>query len=682
MSAFTAQLARYISIASTQRTDGELLAGFLDRNEEADFAELVRRHGPMVWGTCRRALPDKADAEDAFQTVFLVLIQRGIRLVSSPSIGPWLHRVAVWTTRNVRRRNARQLAKRETLSEEVICAAGHVDLALDIDAALLSLPEKFRSSIVLCHLLGYSRADAAAQLGCAERTLSSWLARGLAQLRERLRGLDPAKALGIAAVAVPLGLTESVVNAAISLRTAAVAASVLSPTVSQLVEGVIRMFWVKKATAVTVAMFTMFAFGVGVGVTTHQLSPAVGGDVPLATALPLPDNAAAADRDADPNVGFQTMVELQTKIDEITANLRRIEVIIDLTTKQLADVKAAGLDKKANESDSLTIQLMNDKLKTALSEKNHYIAELDGLQKTKQKLLERLKALPQKPQPQLTQTVKNPIAPPQDIDKQLEDLKTKLAMMQIETQRAQVEYAARIAAQKKALEDLNAAIARLQREKEKAKEKTDPAAPADKTKSGYLEVTLDIKLGGPGQGLGAAPSTFPYMVKEVGSDGKVVGLVYFTNADVFGRYLTRTLKDSSGPKELRIDIRADAPAEQLKLAMEVCKAAGFKDIVVTKTYLAEKLNEAITEAKLKEDRLLYAQEIQRAYEARQLQLEVQKRLEIQKQQEKVVQDVQDALKQKQVELQKLLEQKEEEIRKLKEAIKLPKKGEPADPKRP
>ncbi|HEV3386821.1 MAG TPA: sigma-70 family RNA polymerase sigma factor, partial [Gemmata sp.] len=165
MRGITTQFIRQLSAAANQRTDGELLDGFLMHNAEADFAELVRRYGSMVWAVCRRALPDQADAEDAFQTVFLVLVRRGNKLLGYPSVGPWLHRVAVWTCRNIRRRNAHRLSKRETLTEAIPAAVTDRDLPLDLDNALLALPEKFRSSIVLCHLLGFSRADAAAQLG-------------------------------------------------------------------------------------------------------------------------------------------------------------------------------------------------------------------------------------------------------------------------------------------------------------------------------------------------------------------------------------------------------------------------------------------------------------------------------------------------------------------------------------
>ncbi len=227
----------------------------------------------MVWGVCRRTLPDYADAEDAFQTVFLVLVQRGKRVVGFSCLGPWLHRVAVWTTRNVRRRNARRLARQSALPEQLATSATNADLSLDLDAALMSLPEKFRSSIVLCHLLGCSARGCCGSTSVVREraTLSSWLSRGLpAQLRTKLHGFDPVKALAIGAVAVPLGTLGfggSCCN--IAAKHAAIASSVLSPTISQLVEGVIRMFWVKKATAASVALFAMFAFGVGIGVSTH-----------------------------------------------------------------------------------------------------------------------------------------------------------------------------------------------------------------------------------------------------------------------------------------------------------------------------------------------------------------------------------------------------------------------------
>src|SRR3954471_17946560 len=74
-------------------TDGQLLGCFIERRDEAAFAALVRRHGPMVWGVCRRLLSD-ADAEDAFQATFLVLVRKAASIMPREMIGNWLYGVA------------------------------------------------------------------------------------------------------------------------------------------------------------------------------------------------------------------------------------------------------------------------------------------------------------------------------------------------------------------------------------------------------------------------------------------------------------------------------------------------------------------------------------------------------------------------------------------------------------
>src|SRR5947209_3005560 len=83
-------------------TDGQLLESFVARRDEAAFAALVRRHGPMVFGVCRRILSNTQDAEDAFQATFLVLIRKGTSLLPRHTVGNWLYGVAYRTALRAR----------------------------------------------------------------------------------------------------------------------------------------------------------------------------------------------------------------------------------------------------------------------------------------------------------------------------------------------------------------------------------------------------------------------------------------------------------------------------------------------------------------------------------------------------------------------------------------------------
>src|SRR5437016_14442254 len=96
--------------------DGELLGRFLERHDEAALAALVNRHGPMVWGVCRRLL-SQHDAEDAFQATFLVLVRKAASVVPREMIGNWLYGVAHQTALQAKRTATRRRAREVQVTE-------------------------------------------------------------------------------------------------------------------------------------------------------------------------------------------------------------------------------------------------------------------------------------------------------------------------------------------------------------------------------------------------------------------------------------------------------------------------------------------------------------------------------------------------------------------------------------
>src|SRR6516162_9976893 len=96
-------------------SDIQLLTRFVAARDEASFAALLRRHGPMVLGVCRRVLRDFHDAEDAFQATFLILARKAASVAKRESVGCWLYAVACHTALEAARANARRRARERHL---------------------------------------------------------------------------------------------------------------------------------------------------------------------------------------------------------------------------------------------------------------------------------------------------------------------------------------------------------------------------------------------------------------------------------------------------------------------------------------------------------------------------------------------------------------------------------------
>jgi DNA-directed RNA polymerase specialized sigma24 family protein len=89
-----------------QLPDHRLLQQFCDQRDEAAFAALLYRHGPMALAVCRSVLGNEADAEDAFQATFLILARKAPSIRKATSVGSWLPGVAYRTALKARAQSA------------------------------------------------------------------------------------------------------------------------------------------------------------------------------------------------------------------------------------------------------------------------------------------------------------------------------------------------------------------------------------------------------------------------------------------------------------------------------------------------------------------------------------------------------------------------------------------------
>jgi RNA polymerase sigma factor (sigma-70 family) len=305
--------------------DVVLLERFARRGEEGAFTALVRRHGPMVLGVCRRVLGNLPDAEDAFQAAFLVLARKAGSVRRSEALGGWLHRVArrlavKARTRRDRRRVVEGPASGRTRNRGLEAdAAGRAEgreppeeLSLREALAILDeevgrLPNKFRLPVVLCYLQGKTNEEAAREVGCPSGTLKGRLLRARELLAARLtrRGVTLAAGavsvlLAGGAVAGPPGAwTRTAVAAALAFVGRNAGGGAGSAEAVGMAESLMRemtMGWVK---AWACGLLVLAVLGAGTGLLVQQTLPA---EEPPAARAKLPAEAprARADFHGDP----------------------------------------------------------------------------------------------------------------------------------------------------------------------------------------------------------------------------------------------------------------------------------------------------------------------------------------------------------------------------------------------
>jgi|GEM_PF-3027726 len=282
-------------------TDRELLDRFVRDNNQDAFRELVHRHGGMVLDVCRRTLPRVQDAEDACQATFLVLTRKAGSVSWGPSVANWLY----VTARKVAR-NARVAAERRA-RREAVAAVHEIALPVDelsarellavLDEELGKLPSRYREPLVLCHLEGLTRDEAAERLGVPVATIKSRLERGRKKLGDALtkRGMT----LGAGLLAVAVGTTAGAFSPRLVESILTVTAGTLPASVCDLARTVAIHGAPNKLVRFLVALIGIVGVGVALGAINANTDLAVGaaeemrGDSPIVdpkqnVALPEP----------------------------------------------------------------------------------------------------------------------------------------------------------------------------------------------------------------------------------------------------------------------------------------------------------------------------------------------------------------------------------------------------------
>lgn len=264
-------LRRHGELAATDR---DLLAGVAAGDPpgvDAAFRQLVERHGPMVYGVCKRVLGNPADADDAFQATFLVLAKKAAAGGWHESVANWLYGVAYRTALRSRGRAARRKHHEAKTPPRPPAGpaddpAGFADLRAVVDEEIYRLPDVYRLPVLLCCLHDRTIDEAAAELGLPPTTVKTRLQRGRDRLRDRLSARGIGVGVGVLAAVVPNGTATAVPLALVNQTLTLAATGTPVGAVSALVSSEISaMFW-NHVRSVAVACGAAVVFAVGGGI--------------------------------------------------------------------------------------------------------------------------------------------------------------------------------------------------------------------------------------------------------------------------------------------------------------------------------------------------------------------------------------------------------------------------------
>jgi RNA polymerase sigma factor (sigma-70 family) len=252
------------------RADEKLLRLYRDTRAADAFAEMVRRHQAMVYRTCLRLAGNVHDAEDATQSVFLVLAQRPE--VVRRSLAGCLHELARAAVSELHR-SRRRRSQREEMAARINSLFRRLrggdqpmenqELREELDGALARLSDPLRQAVILRYLEGHSQQEAARQASCTQATMGWRSMKGL----ERLRAILSSRGVALAPAAL-VAILNAEARATAAMKLASVGQGAATATATDVAEALARQFALgamhRKAALAGLLATAALGFGAGV----------------------------------------------------------------------------------------------------------------------------------------------------------------------------------------------------------------------------------------------------------------------------------------------------------------------------------------------------------------------------------------------------------------------------------
>ena len=175
--------------------DERALVARAQRGDVAAFEALYRTTSGRVYALCMRMAGDPAYATELMQDVFVKIWEKLSLFRGESAFSTWVHRLAVNTVLEARRREGRRgnyeergssLEEGEGGGLEERGVRPRIEDRLDLEYAIAKLPPGARQVFVLHDVEGYQHNEIAKMTGLAEGTLRAQLHRARKLLMEIL----------------------------------------------------------------------------------------------------------------------------------------------------------------------------------------------------------------------------------------------------------------------------------------------------------------------------------------------------------------------------------------------------------------------------------------------------------------------------------------------------------------